>query len=102
MRELGTRPWETEHQSTPHHYTVKADQLLGAGGVAHYFNKMLRKEARDLGEWDWHQDYGSYWLVHPQHRHTALACLVLPVDCLRAPPRPTNSPSSFSAAPQVF
>jgi len=38
-----------------------ADVLLGGGGVHHYFNKMLRKEAGDLGEWQWHQDYGSYW-----------------------------------------
>jgi len=35
--------------------------LLGSVGVHHYFNKMLRKEPRDLGNWKWHQDYGSYW-----------------------------------------
>merc|ERR1712130_579171 len=38
-----------------------ADFLLGGKGVLHYFNKMLRKKAGDLGQWQWHQDYGSYW-----------------------------------------
>ena len=34
-------------------------QLLG-GEVYHYHSKMMLKEARVGGAWEWHQDYG-YW-----------------------------------------
>jgi ectoine hydroxylase len=35
------------------------ERLLG-GEVYHYHHKMILKEAREGGAWEWHQDYG-YW-----------------------------------------
>ncbi|GAA4435217.1 phytanoyl-CoA dioxygenase family protein [Ravibacter arvi] len=34
-------------------------QILG-GPVAHYHSKLMQKEPRSGGAWEWHQDYG-YW-----------------------------------------
>jgi ectoine hydroxylase-related dioxygenase (phytanoyl-CoA dioxygenase family) len=40
--------------------TVEAvEQLLG-GRAAHYHSKLMQKEPRTGGAWEWHQDYG-YW-----------------------------------------
>lgn len=39
---------------------VKAvEQILG-GPAAHYHSKLMQKEPRSGGAWEWHQDYG-YW-----------------------------------------
>ncbi len=35
------------------------EQILG-GKVAHYHSKLMQKEPRTGGAWEWHQDYG-YW-----------------------------------------
>jgi ectoine hydroxylase-related dioxygenase (phytanoyl-CoA dioxygenase family) len=34
--------------------------LLGAGEVCHFHSKVMQKEPRVGGAWEWHQDYG-YW-----------------------------------------
>lgn len=34
--------------------------LLGKGEVCHYHSKLMQKEPRVGGAWEWHQDYG-YW-----------------------------------------
>jgi len=35
-------------------------QLLGEGEVCHFHSKVMQKEPRVGGAWEWHQDYG-YW-----------------------------------------
>jgi Phytanoyl-CoA dioxygenase (PhyH) len=35
-------------------------QLLGKGEVCHFHSKLMQKEPRVGGAWEWHQDYG-YW-----------------------------------------
>lgn len=34
--------------------------LLGAGEICHFHSKVMQKEPRVGGAWEWHQDYG-YW-----------------------------------------
>jgi ectoine hydroxylase-related dioxygenase (phytanoyl-CoA dioxygenase family) len=36
-----------------------AEQLLG-GSIGHYHSKLMQKEPKTGGAWEWHQDYG-YW-----------------------------------------
>ena len=36
------------------------EALLNAGELYHYHTKLMMKEARTGGRWNWHQDYG-YW-----------------------------------------
>jgi hypothetical protein len=39
----------------------RVKQLMdGDGGVCHYHSKLMQKEPRVGGAWEWHQDYG-YW-----------------------------------------
>jgi ectoine hydroxylase len=42
------------------HCVVDAMELLLGGEVYHYHSKMMLKEPRVGGAWEWHQDYG-YW-----------------------------------------
>lgn len=35
-------------------------QLLGSGEVCHFHSKIMQKQPRVGGAWEWHQDYG-YW-----------------------------------------
>src|SRR5207248_1227492 len=35
-------------------------KLLGPGQVCHFHSKLMQKEPRVGGAWEWHQDYG-YW-----------------------------------------
>lgn len=40
---------------------TRAKQLMdGDGGICHYHSKLMQKEPRVGGAWEWHQDYG-YW-----------------------------------------
>ena len=34
--------------------------MEGSGGVCHFHSKVMQKEPRVGGAWEWHQDYG-YW-----------------------------------------
>ncbi|WKN30130.1 phytanoyl-CoA dioxygenase family protein [Porifericola rhodea] len=36
-----------------------AEKIMG-GGVGHYHSKLMQKEPKKGGAWEWHQDYG-YW-----------------------------------------
>lgn len=43
------------------HMVYAADQLLaGDAAVCHYHSKLMQKEPKVGGAWEWHQDYG-YW-----------------------------------------
>jgi len=37
-----------------------AQELMGGEEIYHYHSKLMMKEARTGGAWNWHQDYG-YW-----------------------------------------
>ena len=37
-----------------------AQTLLGEGEVCHFHSKLMQKEPKTGGAWEWHQDYG-YW-----------------------------------------
>jgi ectoine hydroxylase-related dioxygenase (phytanoyl-CoA dioxygenase family) len=39
---------------------VDAVELILGGPAAHYHSKLMQKEPRQGGAWEWHQDYG-YW-----------------------------------------
>jgi len=39
---------------------VDAAELILGGTVGHYHSKLMQKEPRKGGAWEWHQDYG-YW-----------------------------------------
>lgn len=39
---------------------VEAAELILGGTVGHYHSKLMQKEPRKGGAWEWHQDYG-YW-----------------------------------------
>jgi hypothetical protein len=39
---------------------LAVQSLLGAGEVCHFHSKLMQKEPRVGGAWEWHQDYG-YW-----------------------------------------
>ena len=52
------------------------EQLLG-GEVYHYHHKMMLKEPRVGGAWEWHQDYG-YWYVN--FLYADLASCMIAVD----------------------
>ena len=44
-----------------HRMVTATDQLLdGSSAVCHYHSKLMQKEPRVGGAWEWHQDYG-YW-----------------------------------------
>lgn len=60
----------------------RAEQLLG-GEVYHWHTKMMLKEPRVGGAWEWHQDYG-YW-----YHNGCLAPLL--VSCLIAVDRATRT-----------
>lgn len=39
---------------------TSVQELLGVGEVCHFHSKVMQKEPRVGGAWEWHQDYG-YW-----------------------------------------
>jgi len=39
---------------------TSVQNLLGVGEVCHFHSKVMQKEPRVGGAWEWHQDYG-YW-----------------------------------------
>jgi ectoine hydroxylase-related dioxygenase (phytanoyl-CoA dioxygenase family) len=51
-----------------------ATQLLGEE-LYHYHSKMMLKEARTGGAWEWHQDYG-YWYNYACLRPAMISCLI--------------------------
>ncbi len=55
----------------------RMEQLLG-GEVYHYHTKMMLKEPRVGGAWEWHQDYG-YW-YHNGCLYPLLASCLIAVD----------------------
>ena len=50
------------------------EQVLG-GEVYHYHAKMMLKEPKVGGAWEWHQDYG-YWYNNGCLRHDMASCMV--------------------------
>jgi hypothetical protein len=57
---------------------VDAMELLLGGEVYHYHHKMILKESRVGGAWEWHQDYG-YW-YHNGCLFPHLASCMIAVD----------------------
>ncbi|MBL8890990.1 MAG: phytanoyl-CoA dioxygenase family protein [Planctomycetaceae bacterium] len=51
-----------------------ATQLLGEE-IYHYHSKMMLKEPRTGGAWEWHQDYG-YWYNYACLRPAMISCLI--------------------------
>lgn len=59
--------WYTPGKN-PFGYLTRAEKMLGrigqlldgSGGICHYHSKLMQKEPRVGGAWEWHQDYG-YW-----------------------------------------
>ena len=50
------------------------EQILG-GKVAHYHSKLMQKEPKTGGAWEWHQDYG-YWYKEKVNE----ALKIMPLD----------------------
>ncbi len=54
--------------NNPFGYLTRSERMInrvkqlmdGKGGVCHYHSKLMQKEPRVGGAWEWHQDYG-YW-----------------------------------------
>ncbi|HTH57754.1 MAG TPA: phytanoyl-CoA dioxygenase family protein [Cyclobacteriaceae bacterium] len=54
--------------NNPFGYLTRSERMVnrvkqltdGDGGVCHYHSKLMQKEPRVGGAWEWHQDYG-YW-----------------------------------------
>ncbi len=51
-----------------------ATQLIGEE-IYHYHSKMMLKEPRTGGAWEWHQDYG-YWYNYACLRPAMISCLI--------------------------
>lgn len=46
--------------SRSHRLVSMVENLLGGGEVCHFHSKLMQKEPKVGGAWEWHQDYG-YW-----------------------------------------
>eukprot|EP01047_Picozoa_sp_COSAG01_P073335 COSAG01_NODE_11928_length_1834_cov_1.332565_2_plen_298_part_00 len=78
---LAIRMWELPEDTYSafcrHERVVRPiEQLLGSP-VFHYHHKMMLKEPRVGGAWEWHQDYG-YW--YSNFLHDRLASCMIAVD----------------------
>ncbi len=58
---------------------VEPMQALVGGRVCHFHHKMMVKEPRVGGAWEWHQDYG-YWYRHEGYLFPDLASCYISVD----------------------
>ena len=58
---------------------VDTVQILLGGEVYHWHHKMMLKEARIGGAWEWHQDYG-YWYVNNHCLFPDMASCAIAVD----------------------
>ena len=63
--------------------------LLGPGEVCHFHSKVMQKEPRVGGAWEWHQDYG-YWykngFLYPEDMISVMVALTdatIEIGCLQ-------------------
>lgn len=73
------------HASSPYSAVVRSERTAGTMArllgdeVYHYHHKMMLKEPRVGGAWEWHQDYG-YWYANGCLYPDMASCLIA-VDC---------------------